>query len=87
MAAQQRPFEPKRRLLGFDESDEILDEEDELDAKLSRLFIIVCLQVQNIASSGRGQVEAKEATISKILEAGEKNTSALQPPALRRKEF
>ena len=36
---------------------------------------------------GRGQVEAKEATISKILEAGEKNTSALQPPALRRKEF
>ena len=49
--------------------------------------MIVCLQEQNIASSGRGQVEAKEATIFKILEAGEKNTSALQPPALRRKEF
>ena len=26
-AAQQLPFEPKRRLLDFDESDEILDEE------------------------------------------------------------
>ena len=38
-AAQQRPFEPKRRLLDFDESDEILDEEDELDAELSRLMI------------------------------------------------
>ena len=50
-------------------------------------FIIVCLQVQNIASSGRGQLEAKEASISKILEACEKNTSVLQPPALRRKEF
>ena len=34
-AAQQ----PKRRLLDFDESDEILDEEDELDAELSRLMI------------------------------------------------
>ena len=38
-AAQQRPFEPKRRLLDFDESDEILDEEDELDAELTRLMI------------------------------------------------
>ena len=38
-AAQQRSFEPKRRLLDFDESDEILDEEDELDAELSRLMI------------------------------------------------
>ena len=38
-AAQQLPFEPKRRLLDFDESDEILDEEDELDAELSRLMI------------------------------------------------
>ena len=38
-AAQQRPFEPKRRLLDFDESDEILNEEDELDAELSRLMI------------------------------------------------
>ena len=36
---QQRPFEPKRRLLDFDESDEILDEEDELDAQLNRLMI------------------------------------------------
>ena len=27
-------------------------------------------------------MEAKEATISKILEAGKNNTSALQPPAL-----
>ena len=44
--------------------------------------MIVCLQEQNIASSGRGQVEAKEATIFKILEAGEKNTSALQPSTL-----
>ena len=34
-AAQQ----PKRRLLDFDESDEILNEEDELDAELSRLMI------------------------------------------------
>ena len=39
MAAKQRPFEPKRRLLGFDETGEILDEEDGLDAKLSRLMI------------------------------------------------
>ena len=38
-AAQQLPFEPKRRLLDFDESDEILDEEDELDAEQSRLMI------------------------------------------------
>ena len=38
-APQQLPFEPKRRLLDFDESDEILDEEDELDAELSRLMI------------------------------------------------
>ena len=38
-AAQQRPFEPKRRLLDLDESDEILNEEDELDAELTRLMI------------------------------------------------
>ena len=38
-AAQQLPFEPKRRLLDFDESDESVDEEDELDAKLSSLMI------------------------------------------------
>ena len=39
MAAQERSSDPKRRLLDFDESDEILDEEDELDAELSRLMI------------------------------------------------
>ena len=39
MAVQQQPFEPKRRLLDFDESEEILDEEDELDAELTRLMI------------------------------------------------
>ena len=38
-AAQQLPFEPKRRLLDFDESDESVDEEDELDAELSSLMI------------------------------------------------
>ena len=38
-AAQQLPFEPKRRLLDFDESDKILNEEDELNAELSRLMI------------------------------------------------
>ena len=38
-AAKQRPYEPKRRLLDINESDEILDEEDELDAELSRLMI------------------------------------------------
>ena len=30
---------PKRRLLDFDESDESIEEEDELDAELSRLLI------------------------------------------------
>ena len=35
-AAQQRPFEPKRRLLDFDESEKIFDDEDELDAELTR---------------------------------------------------
>ena len=38
-AAQQLPFEPKRRLLDFDESVESVDEEDELDAELSSLMI------------------------------------------------
>ena len=38
-AAQQLPFEPKRRLLDLNESDESVDEEDELDAELSRLMI------------------------------------------------
>ena len=38
-AAQQRPFEPKRRRLDFDESDESVDEEDELDVELSSLMI------------------------------------------------
>ena len=49
-AAQERPSKPKRRLLDFDESDESIEEEDELDAELSLLlidrlklqFIIVC---------------------------------------------
>ena len=68
LEAQQRPFEPKRRLLDFDESDEILDEEVELDAELSWLTI------EKLSSCS-------------ILEAGEKNTSVLQPPALRQKEF
>ena len=38
-AAQQQPFEPKKRLLDLDDSDDILDEEDELDAELSWLMI------------------------------------------------
>ena len=45
-AAQQRPFEPKRRLLDLDEGDEILDEEDELDAELTRLMIEKLKQTQ-----------------------------------------
>ena len=45
-AAQQRPFEPKRRLLDFNESDEILDEKDELDAELTRLMIKKLKQTQ-----------------------------------------
>ena len=38
-AAQQLPFKPKRRLLDFDEFDESIEEEDELDTELSRLKI------------------------------------------------
>ena len=39
-AAQLRPFDPrKRRLLDFDESEESVNEEDELDAELSSLMI------------------------------------------------
>ena len=38
-AAQERPSKPKRRMVDFDESDESLEEEDELDAELSRLLI------------------------------------------------
>ena len=45
-AAHQCPFEPKRRLPDFDESDEILDEEDELDAELTRLMIEKLKQTQ-----------------------------------------
>ena len=49
MTAQQ-PSKPKRRLVDFGESDESIEEEDELDAELSSLlidklklqFIIVC---------------------------------------------
>ena len=38
-SAKERPYKPKRRLLGFDESDESLKEEDRLDAELTRLLI------------------------------------------------
>ena len=38
-AAQERPSKPKRRLLDFDESDKSIEEEDKLDAELSRLLI------------------------------------------------
>ena len=38
-AAQEQPSKPKRRLVDFDESDESIAEEDELDAELSRLLI------------------------------------------------
>ena len=57
-AAQERPSKPKRRLLDFNEFDESIEEENELDAELSRLLtnsvlaIHNCLQVQKRASSG-----------------------------------
>ena len=38
-AAQERPYKPKRSLSDFDESDESIEEDDELDAELSRLMI------------------------------------------------
>jgi len=38
-SSNRKKSEPKRRLLDLDESDEILNEEDELDAELSRLMI------------------------------------------------
>ena len=69
--------------MDFDESDESIAEEVELDAELSKLLIdklrisiYNCLQVQKRASSERergsfGLLEAMEATISKNLEAGE----------------
>ena len=69
--------------MDFDESDESIAEEVELDAELSKLLIdklrisiYNCLQVQKRASSERGRgsfglLEAMEATISKNLEAGE----------------
>ena len=45
-AAQEQPSKPKRTaLVHFDESDESIEEEDELDAELSRLLIfklIIC---------------------------------------------
>ena len=37
--AQEQPSKPKRSLVDFDESDESIEEEDELDAELSRLLI------------------------------------------------
>ena len=36
---QEQQSKPKRRLLDFDASDESIEEEDELDAELSRLLI------------------------------------------------
>ena len=54
-SAQERPSKPKRRLLDFDESDESIEEEDELEAELSRLLIaksVFCLQVQERTSFG-----------------------------------
>ena len=38
-AAQEQTSKPKRRLVDFDESDESVEEEDELDAGPSRLLI------------------------------------------------
>ena len=38
-SAQERPSKPKRSLVDFDESDESFEEDDELDAELSRLLI------------------------------------------------
>ena len=37
--AQEQPSKPKRRLVDFNKSDENIEEEDELDAELSRLLI------------------------------------------------
>ena len=39
MAAQEQTSKPKRRMVDFNKSDESLEEEDELDAELSFLFI------------------------------------------------
>ena len=82
LGARKRLLTAMNQLVPFQVAEQVNDRRSQYFQ-----FIIVCLQVQNIASSEQGQVEAKEATISKILKAGEKNTSALQPLALRRKEF
>ena len=39
MAAKEQPSKPKRRPVEFNESDEKIEEEDELNAELSRLLI------------------------------------------------
>ena len=46
-AAQERPYKPKRSLSDFDESDESIEEYDELDAELSR-FLIDKLSILNL---------------------------------------
>ena len=46
-AAQERPYKPKRSLSDFDESDESIEEYDELDAELSR-FLIDKLSIFNL---------------------------------------
>ena len=46
-AAQEHPSKPQRRLVDFDESDESIEEEDELDAELSR-FLIDKLSIFNL---------------------------------------
>ena len=38
-SAQERPSKPIKRLLNFDESDESIEEKDELDDELSRSLI------------------------------------------------
>jgi len=38
-AAQERPYKPKRSLVDFNVPDENIEEQDELDAELSRLLI------------------------------------------------
>ena len=77
--AQERPCKPKRG----DKSDESIEEEDELDAELSRLVVnklnicklFDCRYRKESVTFGRGTgsfglMEAKEATISKTVEAG-----------------
>ena len=81
-SAQERPSKPIKRLLNFDESDESIEEEDELDAELSRLlidklklqFIIVCrYRKESALDEDKDPLHwwgAMKATISKIFGAG-----------------